>query len=232
MAKYTIELRKICDILSREEVESWFKSYKLEDYLLPDQLSLLNSSNIWSKDKLAKKIVNHYFLYEIGVETIEQFKLFTLNTMEEIMEEMLPLIYTTAIEYDPLINVDFTETFNREASGEGENTGVSQSNSNSNSSGISIHSDTPQGNINKENILNGTYASDTSASESNSNINDNTSSTSSGSTKNKESYIKNTKGNSGINATYQKMIEQFRDNVRAYDKEIIDRVSILFMSLY
>ena len=31
MAKYTIELRKICDIYGREEVEKWFKDYDIKN---------------------------------------------------------------------------------------------------------------------------------------------------------------------------------------------------------
>lgn len=69
MAKYTMELRTLCKYFTREEVENWFKSYNLEDYLLPDQLELLSKSNIWSKDKLAKKIVDAYWMREIGFET-------------------------------------------------------------------------------------------------------------------------------------------------------------------
>lgn len=60
------------------------------------------------------------------------------------MQEKLPLIYTTALEYDPLVNVDFTETFNRNAEGTANAKGTSNSNSNSNSSGLNISSDTPQ----------------------------------------------------------------------------------------
>ena len=32
MSKYTIELRKICEIATRDRVESWFKDYDLYDY--------------------------------------------------------------------------------------------------------------------------------------------------------------------------------------------------------
>ena len=31
----------------------------------------------------------------------------------EIMEKKLPLIYSASIEYDPLVNVDYSETFTR-----------------------------------------------------------------------------------------------------------------------
>lgn len=232
MATYTVELRKICEIYTRPVVESWFKDYKLSDYLLPDQLEVLNKTNIWNKEKLAKKIVDHYYMREIGFETPELFKHYAKLTMNEIMESKLPLIYTTALEYDPLVNVDFTETFNRTTEGEGENKGNSKSDSKNNASGLNINSDTPQGEINKENILKGNYATNTSASETESNITDETNTTSSLTNKNKEEFTRHLKGNQGISATYQAMIKQFRENIVSVDREIINELQTLFMGLY
>lgn len=232
MATYTVELRKLCEIYTRAEVENWFKDYKLSDYLLPDQLEVLNKTNIWNKEKLAKKIVDHYYMREIGFETPELFKHYAKLTMNEIMESKLPLIYTTALEYDPLVNVDFTETFNRTTEGEGENKGNSKSNAKNNANGLNINSDTPQGEINKENILNGNYATNTSASETESNITDETNTTSSLTNKNKEKFTRHLKGNQGISATYQAMIKQFRENIVSVDREIINELQTLFMGLY
>lgn len=65
MATYSIELRKVCDLYGRDEVEKWFKSYNLEDYLTNEQITVLSKENIWSKDKLARMIVDHYFMHEI-----------------------------------------------------------------------------------------------------------------------------------------------------------------------
>lgn len=232
MSTYTIELRKICEIYTRPVVESWFKDYQLSDYLLPNQLEILNKTNIWNKEKLAKKIVDHYYMREIGFETPALFKHYAKLTMNEIMESKLPLIYTTALEYDPLINVDFTETFNRTTEGEGENVGNSKSNAKNNASGLNINSDTPQGEINKENILNGNYATNTSASETESNITDETNTTSSLINKNKEEFTRHLKGNQGISSTYQALIKQFRENIVSVDREIINELQTLFMGLY
>ena len=69
MAKYTIELRRLCDIFTREVVENWFKNYKIEDYLTLEQIETITNSGLWSKDKLATKIVDHYYMREIGFET-------------------------------------------------------------------------------------------------------------------------------------------------------------------
>ena len=225
MASYTVQLRKVCDLYTREEVESWFKSYNIEDYLLPEQIEQLEKfPNIWNKDKLAKKIVDNYFMREIGFETPALFRHYAIIEMEKIMEEKLPLIYTTALSYDPLVNVNYTEEFQREASQEGQ----SQSNSNNDASALNVVSDTPQGQINKQDILSGKYASGTTASENAVNINDNTNQNQSS----EEHYLKTFKGNQGISATYQAMIKQFRENIVAVDKEIIEKLEVLFMGLY
>ena len=225
MASYTVQLRKVCDLYTREEVESWFISYNIEDYLLPEQIEQLEKfPNIWNKDKLAKKIVDNYFMREIGFETPALFRHYAIIEMEKIMEEKLPLIYTTALSYDPLVNVNYTEEFQREASQEGQ----SQSNSNNDASALNVVSDTPQGQINKQDILSGKYASGTTASENAVNINDNTNQNQSS----EEHYLKTFKGNQGISATYQAMIKQFRENIVAVDKEIIEKLEVLFMGLY
>lgn len=165
MATYTIELRKICELYGRNEVENWFKDYDINNYLTTEQIALINKHNVWSKDRLASKIVDHYFMREIGFDTPALFMHYAKVTMQEIMERYLPKIYSNFLEYDPLSNVDYIETYTREintdTSAEGKTTGKSNSNSNSNSSGLAVNSDTPQGQINKNDILNGKYASST-----------------------------------------------------------------------
>lgn len=224
MSKYTTELRFICDRLGRDEVESWFKDYDLRDYLRPTEITVIEDANIWSKDKLAKKIVDHYYTREIGFETMGLFKHYVKFTMNELMEEKLPLIYSVSIGYDPLINVDYTESFTRNI----KNDGTSESTTNTNSSGLGVNSDTPQGQISKENILAGSYASSTSASEAESEGSDNT--TTSNNTD--EVYTKRIKGNSGTLTTAQALIKQYRENIIAIDRDIINELNDLFMGLY
>ena len=232
MAKYTIELRKVCDIYKREEVEKWFKSYELTDFLTPEQIEIITNANIWNKDKLAKKIVDHYFMREIGFETPALFSHYAKVTMQELMEEKLPLIYSSCIKYDPLINVDYTETFEREQEGTASNNGESNSNSNSNSESLNINNSTPQTRITKQDLETGAYANNVAQSDNNSNINDKTTTKNDGSSKSNESYKKQVKGNSGVSATAQKMIEQYRQNIIAIDRDIIQELNILFMGLY
>lgn len=225
MSKYTIDLRKIIEnYYSRDEVENWFKNYCINNYLRPEEVETILNANIWSKDRLASKIVDHYYMREIGYETIALFKHYAKVYMQEIMERYLPLIYSNSIEYNPLVNVDYEETFTRNITGSGE----SESTSNNSASGLSVNSDTPQGQITKENILSGNYASNTGASETESEISD----TSSNSNTTDETYSKKVKGNSGVSATSQKMIAQYRENIIAIDEQIIKELDKLFMGLY
>ena len=214
---YTMTLYEIINnFFTREEVEGWFKDYELSDYLTTEQIQTITNNGLWSKDKLAKKIVDHFLTEEIGFETMGLFRQKVKITMQEIMESKLPLIYSRAIEYDPLVNVDYTETLERNVTNEGK--------SSSNSSGLAVNSDTPQGQISKASILAGNYASSTSASEGEA----------TGTSNNEmgEEYTKRIKGNSGVSATAQKMVEQFRDNIRAIDYEIIKELEPLFMIIY
>lgn len=231
MSKYSFELRDLFEpiifnppLYTREQIEGWFKDYELSDYLTQEQINVIESAGVWNKDKLARKIVDHYYMRESGLETIALFKHYAKVTMQEIMEEYLPLIYSASIQYDPLINVDYTETFNRTA----DNTGSSNSTSNNTSSGLVVGSNAPQGQISKEGILNGDYASSTSANENEANISDNT--TTQGNTQ--EEYLKRVRGNSGVSATAQKMILQYRENIVAIDRKIIQELNRLFMGLY
>lgn len=235
MSKYTMELRELFEpikfnppLYTKEQVEGFFKDYELTDFLTSEQIETIENAGIWNKDKLAKGIVNHYYMREIGQETIGLFKHYAKVTMEELMEEYLPLIYSSAIEYDPLVNVDYTETFTRTANV--DNTGRSESDSTNTGDSIGISSDTPQGRITKANILAGNFATATTGTETSGSIN-NVTSTTSGSDS-EEEYTKRIKGNSGVSATAQKMVEQYRDNIRAINREIIEKLEPLFMGLY
>lgn len=208
MAKYTMTIRDLCEWYTRDTIKSWFTDYELTDYLTQDEIDVIEERGTWSKDKLAEKILDFYYMREIGFETDNLFKLRAKTRMNLIMESKLPLIYSAAIEYDPLVNVDVTTTVSRQVDDTGSNTG------------LTINSDTPQGQIDKEAILDGSYASSTQGGESSS------------TSQSIEASSTNTKGNSGVSATAQKMIEQYRQNIRAIDYEIIKELDILFMGLY
>lgn len=208
MSRYTTELRTIVQNTSLEEVQSWFMDYELSDYLTEEEIEVIEERGTWSKEKLAKLIVDHYWMHEIGLETVGLFKHQVNVAMREIMEEKLPLIYSASIEYDPMVNVDFTETYSEENSQDG------------NADGLNVNSDTPQGQISKEAILAGSYASSTGASEGTSH------------SEGTQSYTRHQKGNSGTLTTAQALVQQYRENIIMINRDIVNDLSSLFMRIY
>lgn len=228
MAKYTMELRKIVDIYGRNEVESWFSSYNLADFLTPEQIAQINKYNVWSKEKLASQIVDHYFMREIGFETPALFAHYAKLTMNEIMGSYLLKIYTQFLDYDPLSSVDYTEEYTREIEGSSE--GSSNSNSKNSAEGFNINNDTPQQRITKQNLDSGIYASTTNQSETSSQIQDKTNTEAS--SKTVEKYTHTMKGDNGVIVTNQYLVRQSRELATNFNLEIINDLNKLFMGLY
>lgn len=241
MSKYTIELRKVCDLYGRNEVESWFKDYNLSDYLLPQFVEVVENAGVWDKNKLATKIVNHYYMREIGFETPALFEFKAKSKMAEIMERYSMIIYTNCIEYDPFESVDFHITESRtinnttnnrvdnSVTSSGTNSSTSStttdSDSTSSSSGLQVNSNTPQGQINKASILAGTYASNTSAMENEGTISDDTTTSSSASGQNS-----NTESGQTITAGTGQTIEAFTHDERG-NKGVMDSYQKLIIQL-
>lgn len=220
MSKYTFELREVISTFGRDEVKNWFSDYKLEDYLTPEEIQVIEDKGVWNKDQLAERILDHYYMREIGTDGFGQFRIFIKDKMREIMETYAPVIYSASIKYDPLVNVNYSEIYS------GTSNRNSNTTSTSNASGLAVDSTTPQGQISKAEILQGKYATSTGANESTNNINGNT--TDNGN----DEYIKTIKGNSGVSATSQAMIRQYRDVIRAVNTEIVYELEPLFMGIY
>lgn len=235
-----------------ENVKKIFCDYELHDYLTQEEIATIEARGTWSKEKLAEKIIDHFLLKEIGQETPQLFKLRVRSKMRRIMERYLPLIYSASIAYDPMVNVDFTETFtsnrnNTDSTVDNLTTTTnseteSKTSNNTNGTSLEIESDTPQGQINKEEILQGKYAGKTRANESETNgtTSDNSTSETNGNENRTNDHNGNEefrserkqKGNSGTLTTAQALIQQYRNTIIAIDSDIIDELEPLFIGLY
>ena len=197
------------------------------------------------REKLNKKILDHYDFYEIGQETPYLFKLFLNRTMNEIMPYYNEL-YKSIINYSEnlLKNVNLQETLSRDTTSEITGNSSSESNSQSNSTGentdkyTSIFNNTPQGQILKNAIEEQDYATtltqnkDENSSSQNSNISDNTTNQTSQNGSGTENYTKNITGNNGA-YLISDIIEKFRKNIVNVDLMIIEdsRIKELFFGL-
>ena len=181
MSKYTTELRYICETeagLSESVGYSKIKDViakaipKIFDFDFPifDE----NYRNV-----LETKILKHYYTREIGLETYGLWKLKLDTKLNEIMPFYNQLYKSALLEFNPLYEVDYSKTGNRDSSGTRDNTennsetydestdineSHDESTTNSNDGTLTkgttttttnYFSDTPQGSI--SNVIDGTY---------------------------------------------------------------------------
>lgn len=222
MARYTMELREVVATFGRDEVKNWFKDYELSDYLTNDQIAKIEQAGVWDKDKLAERIIDHFYLREICTDAPGSFMLFTKDKMREVMGRYAPILYSMSLKYDPLNSVNIKEEFARESA----STANSNSSYSGSGSGLNVSSNTPQGRISKSAILGGDYATSTSANENESSTSDTSTSEGNGT----ENYTRTTSGFSGQSA--QRLIEEYRKSIINLSSDIIYALDPLFMAIY
>lgn len=181
MSKYTTELRYICETeagLSESVGQTKIKDViakaipKIFDFDFP----IFDESY---RNVLETKILKHYYTREIGLETYGLWKLKLDTKLNEIMPFYNQLYKSALLEFNPLYEVDYSKTGNRDSSGTRDNTennnesydestdtneSHDESTTNSNDGALTkgttttttnYFSDTPQGAI--SNVIDGTY---------------------------------------------------------------------------
>lgn len=122
MSNYTTQVRWIC------ESKSGFTPEQLMNKTV-DEVIEASRSNVFNftypiydqayKPVLESLILNHFYVREIGQETVGLWQLFLKNRLREIMPYYNKLYESALIEYNPLYDVDVTRTH------EGNNAGTS-----------------------------------------------------------------------------------------------------------
>lgn len=255
MSKYTTEVRFICE--SKAGLSESAGCDNVDDIISKSWDKIFTSKTVFFDESyraiLCQKILKHYYLREIGSETVGIWKLWLNTRLEEIMPFYNQLYKSALIEFNPLYDVDLKRTHNRKIDSSKQDTGTSQSVSSSeiNASGTSsgssnntkkdLYSDTPQGAItgleNENYLTNARKVTDTgSTSNENSStgtnkttVNDDTSNT--GSANSLEDYVENVSGKQG-SESYSSMLLKFRETFLNIDLQVIEEFSDLFMGLW
>ena len=241
MSKYTTELRYICETeagLSESAGYSKIKDViakaipKIFDFDFPifDE----NYRNV-----LETKILKHYYTREIGLETYGLWKLKLDTKLNEIMPFYNQLYKSALLEFNPLYEVDYSKTGNRDSSGTRDNTennsetydestdtneSHDESTTNSNDGTLTkgttttttnYFSDTPQGAI--SNVIDGTYLTNATYNAVGNTGSDNTSNSDSvdseGSSKSKNEKDSSRKGSKTSNSNLTDT-ESYLESVR------------------
>jgi len=170
------------------------------------------------------KIINHYWLYEIGQETIQIFQFAMNRKMWEIMPYYNQL-YESLIELDPLATMDYTDIANIHSTNDTTTNQTGTNSTESDAKSRAVTSDTPQVHLSGDED----YA--TSAADSITNT------TGSGSTITDGSQNGTTDGNTartvkGSQGHQAALLMQYRQSILNIDMNIIADLESLFMSLW
>ena len=203
MSKYTTELRYI--------IESGYDLQALKNYPIFDEnyRSVLNNY-----------ILRHFWMREIGFETVGEFDLYLTNTMNEIMPYYNGMFKMAMSEIDPLTNYKYTETLDKTEKGNANSSSTSDSGSKA------VQSTPADGIVHMTELEENVYASEATFSQGLSNA--------SGSTSNQveTDYIKTISGYTGIGVS--KLFDEYRRymvsvvNVLVNDREL----NKCFMGVY
>lgn len=179
MSKYTTELRYI--------IENGYELKALKDYPIFDE----NYRQV-----LNKYILNHFWMREIGAETVGEFDLFLGNTLNEIMPYYNGLFKMAMSEIDPLTNYKYKEVMDR------EDTNNSNSSNTNNANSKIVDSTPADGLVNMNAIEQNLYASSAQLSA---NDNHNVGNVSS---KSETDYVKTISGYTGVSVG--KLYDEYR----------------------
>ena len=247
MSKYTTEVRFICESKSGLGESKGFGSV---DEVLNGSWDKIFTSKVSFFDEgyrgvLCKKILKHYYLREIGCETVGIWLLWMNTKLEEIMPYYNKLYESELIKFNPMYDVDWNrkgnKTGNESGSGSrstsGNNSGTNTQRGTSSNTRKDLYSDTPQGaltgvesgkyltNARKvsdsgETGVNGSTSGSYEDSESSSNKVDTT-----------EDYVESVSGKQG-GSSYSKLLNEFRETFLNIDMQVIEEFEEMFMGMW
>ena len=213
MSKYTITIRNLLD-----------NDYELFDFDYP----------IFDEDYrnvLQQKIIDRYYFREIGLETPGQFKHYLKMRLNEIMPYYNQLYKSEGImnkkDFNPLYNLDTTETQTRTVSQETEASQTGTNSSSSESTGKNIFQDTPQNKLGNTTD----YATNITDDENNLSSTESGQSSTQGQANTTEEYISKVMGSGGLRYPAE-IIMEWRKSFLNIDVQILDNLNDLFMGVY
>lgn len=237
MSKYTTEIRWIIEQTTNDSPnpvprgalypKSVYEKLGLADFPIYDESY---------RYTLADKIINHYYVREIGFETVALFAWYMKQTMWEIMPYYNKLYLALESITDPLeeFKKERNENWNVNTQDDVDNTSTTTAQANSQNDSRNIYQDTPMSMLNNEGsptvegldyATNVTYDKDTASSSSD----NNTHATRTG---DKREVGDRNIIEKGHNTSQAKLFEEYRKAQINIDVKIIDELASLFMPLW
>lgn len=255
MAKYTTELRSICEVYAGYRDSQGYAD--VSDVIEKSRARIFDFDFPIFDDEyratLETKIIEHFYTREICCETVGRWKLFLRERMNLIMPYYNKLYASELLEFNPFYDVDITRDHKRDGSGDNDSTTESSNSSSgtstddykrsltTSSDDWSYYSDTPQGGITglEDKSYMTTAQNQTSSTEDGgSDHRENESSaTNTGTNKatatytDTEEYLEHVKGKQGTQS-YASMLKEYRETFMNIDALIMGELSDLFIDLW
>ena len=239
MSKYTTEVRFICESkagllesagvgeVDRILEQSWNK-------IFTSQCEFFDEGY---RSVLCKKILKHYYLREIGSETVGVWLLWLNTRLEEIMPYYNQLYKSELLKFEPFNDVDVTRTHeevgNRVQNTTSDRNKNSSGNGSANGKGVNRFSDTPQGGL--DGIESNKYLTNATIDDSNSSYNNTGTEVNkdTGSMK-QDDTVRFTEKYIGKQGTrsYSDLLMEFRKSMLNIDMQVIREFENLFMMIW
>ena len=244
MAKYTTELRHICEHLAGlDESEGYNSIATIIEQARPKVFKF--NYPIFDEEYrsvLETKILKHYYTREISGESFGIWQLWLDTRLNEIMPYYNKLYLSELIEFNPMYDVDLTTT--RDIAKDSDKSGNTSSNVDEESQYTTadkndhwdMYQDTPSGGLNgvrQENYLTNArhVTDDTTGSTGGTTGSTDSTGTYSETINDTEDYLEKIVGKTG-GKSYSQMLNEFRDTFLNIDTMIINDLSDLFFNLW
>ena len=150
MAKYTTEVRSICEHLAGYDASQGYQSVKSiieksRSKIFNFEYPIFDNSY---KSVLETKILKHYYGREIGAETVGRWQLWLDTRLNEIMPYYNKLYESELLEFNPFYDVDLTTDHTRAGNEKGTETGATDVTATGKSD--TTRSDTTQNDVSEE----------------------------------------------------------------------------------
>lgn len=242
MAIFTTQLRTICENYSGLD-RSGYDSI--------DEVIALSRPKVFDfdypifdeqyREELEKKIILHFYMREIGLETVGLWKLCLRRKMNEIMPYYNKLYDSQLIDFDPLGDVDVTTRHEGQNKSQNEDTSngvtssVQSSGTSTESESKDAFSDTPQGRLND--VEDSSYVSEyrdtknTGSTESNMSGNTMSQNMNRSDRKDSSEFTDRITGKRG-GTSFSKMLMEYRETFLKVDSLIFAELEPLFMGVW
>lgn len=130
MSKYTTEVRFICETAAGLDESAGFEAVdEITEKAAPKIFKNFPIFDEGYRLGLEKKILKHYYINEIGFETVGLWKLYLNNRLNEIMPYYNQLYKSELLDFNPFYDIDLTTKSDRNINGDEDTTSDSTSNS-------------------------------------------------------------------------------------------------------